>query len=79
MDIRILAVYSGMAILLLAYIVSVVVRRDGEIWPAIDYWGVAAFEIVASLCVLAGARWQETRAIGYCRCCWASACWLVPR
>ncbi|MGO9883151.1 MAG: putative bifunctional diguanylate cyclase/phosphodiesterase [Solirubrobacteraceae bacterium] len=62
MDSRILAVYSGMAILLLAYIVSVVVRRDGEIWPAIDYWGVAAFEIVASLlCIGRGALARDAR------------------
>ena len=56
MDRRILPVYSGMAILLVAYVVSEIVRRDGEIWPAIDNWGVAAFEIVASLlCIARGA------------------------
>ncbi len=55
MDIRVLAVYSVMAILLVAYIVSEIVRRNGVVWPAIDYWGVAAFEIVASaLCIARG-------------------------
>ena len=62
MDLRILAVYSGMAILLIAYIVSEIVRRDGEIWPAIDYWGIAAFEIVASLlCIARGAVARDAR------------------
>jgi diguanylate cyclase (GGDEF)-like protein len=55
MDPGILAVYSGMAIVLVAYIVSEVVRRDGVVWPAVDNWGVAVFEMVASLLCIARA------------------------
>lgn len=54
-DRRVLAIYAGMVVLLIAYIVSEIVRRDGQIWPAIDGWGVAAFEIVASLLCISRA------------------------
>jgi diguanylate cyclase (GGDEF)-like protein len=62
MDLRVLRIYGGMAILLVAYIVSEVVRRNGQTWPAIDGWGVAAFELVASgLCIARAAAAEETR------------------
>ncbi|HTW12547.1 MAG TPA: diguanylate cyclase, partial [Solirubrobacteraceae bacterium] len=49
------ALYGVLTVLLVAYIVSEVVRRDGQSWPAIDNWGVAGFEIVASLLCMARA------------------------
>ena len=34
--------FALMAILLIAYVVSVIARRDVDSWPAVDGWGVAA-------------------------------------
>jgi diguanylate cyclase (GGDEF)-like protein len=48
-------VYALMAILLIAYTVSVIVRPEVDSWPAIDTWGVAAFELVASLLCMSRA------------------------
>jgi diguanylate cyclase len=49
------AAYGVLAVCLVAYIVSEIVRRDGQTWPWLDNWGVAAFEIVASLMCMARA------------------------
>ncbi len=62
MDSRLVRIYGGMAILLVAYIISEVVRPTGQTWPAIDGWGVAVFELVASgLCIARAAAAEETR------------------
>lgn len=62
MDRRILAIYSGMAVLLVAYVISEIVRPDGVQWPAIDNWAVAAFELVASaLCIARGLVAKHAR------------------
>lgn len=42
-----------MAVLLVAYVISEVVRQGGQSWPLIDNWGVAGFELLAgTLCLL---------------------------
>jgi diguanylate cyclase (GGDEF)-like protein len=49
------ALYALMAILLVAYIVSAIVRSSVDTWPAIDGWGVAVFELLGSvLCISRG-------------------------
>jgi len=56
------AAYALMAVLLVAYIVSEVVRPSGQSWPSIDGWGVAAFEIAGSLlCILRGLTARGSR------------------
>ena len=46
------AVYVGLAVLLAAYLVSLLVRSPTQSIPLLDGWGVAAFELVASsLCI----------------------------
>ncbi|HWF50733.1 MAG TPA: bifunctional diguanylate cyclase/phosphodiesterase [Solirubrobacteraceae bacterium] len=51
----VVAVFGLLGLGLLAYVVSEIVRPDGQSWPLIDNWGVAAFELVASGLCLAGA------------------------
>src|ERR1017187_406958 len=46
-------VYAVMATLLAAYIISLMVRSAGDTWPWIDGWGVAAYEIILGLLLLA--------------------------
>jgi diguanylate cyclase len=46
-------VYAGMATLLTAYIISVLVRPPGDTWPWIDGWGVAGYEVVLAGLLLA--------------------------
>ena len=46
---RVWIAYGGLGALLLAYMISEFLRRAGQSWPLIDDWGVAIFEIVASL------------------------------
>ncbi len=46
---RVWIAYGGLGAVLLAYTVSEIIRRAGQSWPLIDDWGVAIFEIVASL------------------------------
>ena len=48
-------VYALMGVLLVAFVTSAIVRRDLNSWPAVDDWGVAGFELVASvLCLYRG-------------------------
>ena len=56
-------VYVVMAVLLIAYVVSVVVRRDVDSWPVIDNWGVAVFELVGSVLCIARAFVGRERAL----------------
>ncbi len=45
-------VYALMAVLLVGYLISELLRRNAQSWPAVDDWGVAIFEIVGSaLCI----------------------------
>ena len=46
---RVKALYALMAIVLIGYVVSVVVRPNGDTWPAVDFWGVAGFELLGSV------------------------------
>jgi diguanylate cyclase len=47
--------YALMAVLVVAYIVSALIRRNVDSWPAVDNWGVAGFELVGSvLCISRG-------------------------
>jgi diguanylate cyclase (GGDEF)-like protein len=48
--------YGVLAVLLAAYLVSEVIRRDGQTWPLIDNWGVAGFELALSVLCLARVR-----------------------
>ncbi|HVA53262.1 MAG TPA: bifunctional diguanylate cyclase/phosphodiesterase [Acidimicrobiales bacterium] len=51
----ILAIYLVLAVLLVAYFISLLVRRSGQEWSWLDGWSVAAFEFTASLiCVYKG-------------------------
>jgi diguanylate cyclase len=44
--------YAVMAVLVVAYIVSALVRSNVNSWPAVDNWGVAGFELLGSvLCI----------------------------
>jgi diguanylate cyclase (GGDEF)-like protein len=48
----VLGVYAGLAALLVAYFVSLIVRQPSQSIPLIDNWGVGAFELVTSgLCI----------------------------
>jgi diguanylate cyclase (GGDEF)-like protein len=52
--------YALMAVLLVAYIVSTLVRKDLDSWPAVDDWGVSVFEIIGSgACILRGFVGRE--------------------
>lgn len=47
--------YAVAAVLVLAYLVSELLRSNADSWPAVDNWGVAIFEIVLSaICVARG-------------------------
>jgi len=60
---RLKAVYAVMTVLLVAYVVSVIVRRDVNSWPAVDDWGVAVFELVGSVLCMARAFVGPQRAL----------------
>jgi diguanylate cyclase (GGDEF)-like protein len=50
---RVWACYGILAACLLAYVILVIVRRDGQTWPALDDWGVDGFELIGSgLCLV---------------------------
>jgi diguanylate cyclase (GGDEF)-like protein len=70
------AAYAVLGVLLAAYVISELVRRTGQTWPAIDGWGVNAFEIVASgLCLGRAVVSRPGRgialALGAGLLCWA--------
>ncbi|MHB8488409.1 MAG: putative bifunctional diguanylate cyclase/phosphodiesterase [Candidatus Dormibacteria bacterium] len=46
-------VYAVMGSLLTAYIVSLLVRSPGDTWPWIDGWGVAVYEVILALLLVA--------------------------
>lgn len=52
---RVTRTYAVMALTVLAYTIWVIVRGSGQGSPAIDNWGVAGFEIVASVLCLGRA------------------------
>jgi hypothetical protein len=53
----VVAVFALLAVVLIAYLVSLLARRDGVTWPAIDSWGVAVFELFAASMAIASAWW----------------------
>ncbi len=56
--------YAVLGLLLLAYVVSEVVRRANQTSPLIDGWGVATFEVIASvLCITRGLGARPRRRI----------------
>jgi diguanylate cyclase (GGDEF)-like protein len=56
------AVYGLLGACLLAYVVSEIVRRNGQSSELVDGWGVAAFEILAALlCIARGVRSRSDR------------------
>ena len=63
--------------LLLGYLVSLIVRRNGVTWTLIDGWGVSSFELLAGFLVLTRAlRSPRYRRFGLVlgtgMCFWAS-------
>ena len=60
---RLKAVYAVMTVLLVAYVISVIVRRDVDSWPVVDDWGVSAFELVGSVLCMARAFAGPERAL----------------
>ncbi len=56
-------VYLVMAMLLIAYVISVLVRQNVDSWPIVDNWGVAAFELVGSVLCMARAFVGQERAL----------------
>ncbi len=70
-------VYGSLGVLLLAYLVSLSVRRNGVTWALIDGWGVSSFELLAGFLVLTRAlRSPRYRRFGLVlgtgMCFWAS-------
>ena len=58
------SVYAVMGVLLLAYLVSLIIRRPDQQWPWLDNWMVAGFEIVGSgLCIARGFVIRHGRAV----------------
>jgi diguanylate cyclase (GGDEF)-like protein len=54
--------YALLAVLLVGYVVSELVRRNVDSWPIVDKWGVAVFEIVGSgLCMARGLLARDRR------------------
>ena len=73
---RVRATYVLCGVLLLGYLISEIVRRDGQTWSWLDGWGVAVFETVLSLlCVARGLTQRRGRAapllIGFGLLMWA--------
>ena len=58
---RIRTLYALMAIVLIGYVVSVIVRPNGESWPAVDSWGVAGFELLGSVLCMARSLVRSDR------------------
>ena len=56
-------VYLVMAVLLVAYVISVIVRPNVDSWPIVDNWGVAVFELVGSVLCMARAFVGQERAL----------------
>ena len=57
------AAYAVLAVLLVAYLVSLIVRTPDQSVPLVDGWGVAAFEVVASALCLVRALGSRRRAV----------------
>ncbi len=60
---RLKVAFAVMAILLTAYLISAVLRQDVNSWPAVDGWGVAAFELIGSGLCMARAFVGPERAL----------------
>jgi diguanylate cyclase len=55
--------YAVLALGVGAYTIWVLVRGSDQGLPAIDDWGIAGFEVVASVLCLARARWRRDRSM----------------
>ncbi len=71
------AIFGSLGVLLLAYLVSLIVRRNGVNWTWVDGWGVSAFELLVGFLVLVRAlRIPRYRRFGLVlgtgMCFWAS-------
>lgn len=69
-------IYAGAAVLVLAYLVVLLVRQDGESWTWLDGWGVSIFETLLSLlCIARGLAKKPGSgaflAIGLGVLCWS--------
>ncbi|MDE3134278.1 MAG: EAL domain-containing protein [Acidobacteriota bacterium] len=61
-------IYALMAVLVIAYLVSELLRRNAQSWPAVDAWGVTGFELAGSALCIARAfvgrrRTRSARAV----------------
>ena len=70
-------VYGSLGVLLLAYLVSLIVRRNGLTWTLIDGWGVSSFELLVGFlvltCALRSPRYRRFGLVlGTGMCFWAS-------
>jgi methyl-accepting chemotaxis protein len=68
--------FGALTVVVVGYAVSLIVRANGETWTWLDGWGVAGFELVASLLVLLrGATSPQDRRytlwLGLGCCAWA--------
>ncbi|MGZ4166675.1 MAG: methyl-accepting chemotaxis protein [Solirubrobacteraceae bacterium] len=68
--------FGALTAIVVAYAVSLIVRANGETWTWLDGWGVAGFELIAGLLVLARAATspQDRRYalwLGLGCCAWA--------
>jgi diguanylate cyclase len=59
----VLSLYAALAVLLSAYFVSLLVRGPGQSVPLIDGWGVAAFEVTASVLCIGRALTSRRRIV----------------
>jgi diguanylate cyclase (GGDEF)-like protein len=56
----VLGVYAALAALLVAYLISLVVRQPDQSVPLVDNWGVGVFELVTSgLCIWRALRFRR--------------------
>jgi diguanylate cyclase (GGDEF)-like protein len=73
---RVWVVYGIAAVCVVAYVISQIVRQNGQTWPWLDNWTVPGFEIVVSaLCFLRAAVRRRGRLIalllGIGLLCWS--------
>jgi methyl-accepting chemotaxis protein len=69
--------FGLLGLVALAYVVSLILRTNGQTWTSIDGWGVSAFEMVAGLVIVAkglagGPERPFCLIMGVGACFWAS-------
>jgi len=61
---RVWVVYGVIGVLLLAYVISLIVRTPAEQWTWLDGWSLTGLELVASLmCIYRGLDHRPGRAV----------------